>query len=106
MSARDDLSLDLETTDAQRELMGAPAPLRLLECGHTKHTHRTDVARCTECARVHHTSVVRAVLTPEMARAKAAEALRAAQHAEELALRHREAAARFTRFATGGHDHE
>lgn len=88
----DDLSLDRETVDAQRELMGA-APLRVLECGHEKHTHRPDAARCRTCG------VVKAVMTPARAAKQAAIEERAAELNDDLAKRARERAAAFRRHA-------
>lgn len=104
MSARDDLSLDLETVDAQRELMGAPAPLRVLSCGHERRTHRTDAAVCHRCGHV-----ARQVMTAELMRAEAAAADRAVRFAEEMAANARVRAAAWrerAERASGGHDHE
>lgn len=91
MTARDDLALDLETVDAQCEVMPR-APLRMLACGHEKRTHRTDVAHCRACRGEPH-----AVLTTAQCIERAASALRAAQEFENHAHLARMRAAAYQR---------
>lgn len=93
MSARDDIALDRETVDAQCEVMPR-APLRMLACGHERHTHSTTVSRCRQCR-----GEPMAVLTPEQCRARVAEALRAAREFENHALIARQRAAAYERHA-------
>ena len=93
MSAPDDIALDRETVDAQCEVMPR-APLRMLTCGHEKHTHRVTTTKCRQCF-----NEPRPVLTPEECRARAATSLRAAREFENHALIARQRAAAYQRHA-------
>jgi hypothetical protein len=86
MSAHDELSLDRETVDAQREIGAGRGPERWLECGHARRTNRTDTALCGRCGRQQR------VLDAAGMRAEAAKQERAVRFAEDMAAAARVAA--------------
>lgn len=92
VTARDDIALDRETVDAQLEVVPR-APMRVLACGHTKHTFLGDAAHCRACGNR------QPILTLERALELAATNERAAALNDDLARRARERASAFRAYA-------